>query len=160
MTWAASSCEPANENVTFVPGCSLSYAVPAVLKTSVSEDAARTVRSAFGAPDAEAVAFSPESFVSSLPQAASGTRRAAVRIAAARTAAAGEGEGHEGGDSLGTRPADAARADGTSRADDGATPLGSAGSGAVDVHAGRLDAGGGLHADLQSQLLDRFPGQE
>ncbi|CAD5969268.1 protein of unknown function [Streptomyces sp. KY75] len=34
------------------------------------------------------------------------------------------------------------------------------GSGAVDVHAGRLHAGGRLHADLQTQLLDRLPGQE
>src|SRR5207247_7396946 len=34
------------------------------------------------------------------------------------------------------------------------------GSGAVDVHAGGLHAGGGLHADLQAQLLHRFPGQQ
>ena len=74
LTWAASSCEPAKENVTFVPGCSFSYAAPAVLKTSVSEEAASTVRFGLGRGGARAVAWCRRrlSSLSSLPQAASG----------------------------------------------------------------------------------------
>ncbi len=84
-----------------MPGFSFSYAAPAFLKTSVSEEAASTVRSAFGAPEAASEPL-PLSFPvpeSSFPQAASGIRRAVARRGGGR-AAAGERQGHEGRGSL------------------------------------------------------------
>lgn len=82
----------AAKNVTLVPGFSFSYAAPAVLKKSVSEDAARTVRSAFGAPVADSVDSAPVSLsslsLSLSPHAAAwragrGERGGAVRRTAA-----------------------------------------------------------------------------
>lgn len=63
-----------------MPGCSFSYAAPAVLNTSVSEAAASTVSRA--PDDAD---FPADSFLLSslLPHAASGNSSAAVMTAAA-----------------------------------------------------------------------------
>ncbi len=52
--WLTRSLEPANANVTVVPGCAASYRSPSVVKVCWSEAAAKTVIEPVGPPDDDA----------------------------------------------------------------------------------------------------------
>jgi len=128
---------PRKLNVTFVPGWPFSIFLPRVVRLSWSEAAAKTVTvpDRFGDEDADGEG-------SDVADEESSEEEQAVRDgSAADTAPA-------------ARRVRRVRCVGT-------VPCGSrSGSGAVDVHVGRLHACGGLHADLEAELLHGLPGQQ
>ena len=125
------------------PGWAFSNAVASVLKTLFNDAAASTVSGDLLRPLRDPDGLGDAGTTLCPPHAASGGTNATGRQ----------------GTRAGICPSGWKAAAGT------ATPLRREGvlrwgSGAVDVHAGGLHAGGGLHAHFQSQLLDRFPGQQ